>query len=304
MSAFSRFKGRGNDYTEKLREKAKGKQKNDYNDDRIWRCTAGKDGTGSAIIRFLPEPDVDYEKFGEDASPFVTLYKHGFQENGKWYINNCPTTIGEECPVCNANTTLIETTGMSFNDLTDKHPVKIKVRNRKRKVNLYANILVVDDPAKPENNGKVFLFEYGIAIQRILTSAMNPEFEDETPVNPFDPFDGCNLKFRMHKEDGNTKYTKSVWMKPSQLAETEEEMERIAKKMYSLQDIIAEDKFKGYSELENMLKRTMGADEKPASRETVAEDTPVREEAKESKLPGMGDTVNDLDDELAGLLDD
>ena len=61
-------------------------------DDRYWKPEMGKDGVGSAVIRFLPAPD------GEDL-PWVKMFAHGFQGPGGWFIENSLTTIGQKDPV-------------------------------------------------------------------------------------------------------------------------------------------------------------------------------------------------------------
>ena len=138
-------------------------------DDRIWKPEVDKAGNGYAVIRFLPAPD------GEEM-PWAKLYTHAFQGSG-WFIDNCLTTLGQNCPVCESNRELWNTGSKANQEI---------VRQRKRKLSYYSNIYVVRDPAHPENEGKVFLYKYGKKIFDKISAAMQPEFEDETPIDPFD----------------------------------------------------------------------------------------------------------------------
>ena len=149
-------------------------------DDRLWKLDVDKSGNGYAVIRFLPAPD------GEDL-PFVKLYSHAFQGPGGWYIENSLTTLGQKDPVSEYNTQL-------WNNGTDSG--KETARKQKRKLTYTSNIYVVKDPANPENEGKVFLFKYGKKIFDKLTAAMQPEFEDEEAIDPFDFWQGANFKLK------------------------------------------------------------------------------------------------------------
>jgi len=152
-------------------------------DDRIWKLDVDKSGNGYAVIRFLPAPN------GEDL-PFVKLYSHAFQGPGGWYIENSLTTTGQKDPVSELNSEL-------WNNGTDAG--KEIARKQKRKLTYVSNIYVVKDPANPENEGKVFLFKYGKKIFDKISEAMQPEFEDETPIDPFDFWQGANFKLELKK---------------------------------------------------------------------------------------------------------
>lgn len=211
-------------------------------DERIWRPEMGKDGVGSAVIRFLPAPD------GEEF-PWVKMYSHAFQGPGGWYIENSLTTIGLKDPLGEYNRTL-------WNTGTEKN--KEIVRKQKRKLSYYSNIYVVKDPANPDNEGKVFLFKYGKKIFDKILNAMQPEFEDETPINPFDFWVGANFKLKIVKKDGYWNYDKSEFDKISSLNEDDEVLEAIWKKEYSLTAITAPDQFKTYEELEKRMNMVLG----------------------------------------------
>jgi hypothetical protein len=211
-------------------------------DDRYWKPTMGKDSVGSAVIRFLPAPD------GEDL-PWVKLFAHGFQGPGGWYIENSLTTLGQKDPCTEFNRTL-------WNSGNEKD--KETVRKQKRKLSYFSNIYVVRDPANPENDGKVFLFKFGKKIFDKILNAMQPEFEDEEPINPFDFWSGANFKLKIRKVEGYWNYDKSEFDSPSPLLDDDDALEAIWKKEYSLSALIAPDQFKTYEELEKRLNYVLG----------------------------------------------
>ena len=211
-------------------------------DERFWKPEMGKGGTGSAVIRFLPAPE------GEDL-PWVKLFTHGFQGTGGWYIENSLTTLGQKDPVTEYNREL-------WNSGNDKD--KDTVRKQKRKLSYYSNIYVVKDPLHPENEGKVFLFKFGKKIFDKVLNAMQPEFDDEEPINPFDFWEGANFKLKIVKKDGYWNYDSSEFAPSSPLLDDDDAMEAIWKKEYSLTDLVSADKFKSYEDLEKRLNMVLG----------------------------------------------
>lgn len=215
---------------------------NSGRDERVWTCQTDKAGNGYAVIRFLPAPA------GEDV-PFVRLFTHGFKGPGGWYIENSLTTIGQQDPIAELNTRL-------WNSGIDAD--KETVRKQKRQLNYYSNIYVVKDPANPANEGKVFLFRYGKKIFDKLNDLMNPQFEDEKPINPFDLWQGANFKLKIRKVDGYANYDKSEFDSVAPLADDDDELERIWKSQYSLQELLDPKNFRSYDELKRRLDRALG----------------------------------------------
>ena len=209
-------------------------EKPTYGDDRIWKCERDKSGNGYAVIRFLPASN------NEDV-PWVQMWSHGFKGPGGWYIENSLTTLGKDDPVSKANTTLWNSGIDSDKDIA---------RDRKRKLSYYSNILVLEDSANKENEGKVFLFRYGKKIFEKITGVMNPEFKDETPLNPFDFWEGANFKIKMRQVDGFPNYDKSEFTDKCPLDSDEKKMEEVWSQQYPLNEIIDEKNFKNYAELE------------------------------------------------------
>jgi len=227
-------------------------------DERFWKPEMDKTGVGSAVIRFLPAPD------NEDL-PWVKLYSHAFQGPGGWYIENSLTTLGQKDPISEHNRELWNT-GTEAN--------KEIVRKQKRKLSYYSNIYVVKDPAHPENEGKVFLFKFGKKIFDKILNAMQPEFEDEEPINPFDFWGGANFRLKIRKVEGYWNYDKSEFDSASALMDDDDALEALWKKEYSLSAIVAADQFKSYEDLEKRLKMVLG--QKTAAR-AVAEQEEVYE---------------------------
>ena len=239
-------------------------------DDRFWKPEMDKTGVGSAIIRLLPAPE------GEDL-PWVKMYSHAFQGPGGWYIENSLTTTGQKDPVSEHNREL-------WNSGSEKD--KETVRKQKRKLNYYSNIYVVKDPLHPENEGKVFLFKFGKKIFDKILNAMQPEFEDEEPMNPYDFWTGANFRLKIRKVEGYWNYDKSEFDSPSPLLEDDDALEALWKKEYSLSAIVAPDQFKSYDDLQKRLNYVLG--QKNAAR-AVAEqeevyDSYVQTPTKEDKV--------------------
>jgi len=211
-------------------------------DDRVWKLECDKSGNGYAVIRFLPAPN------GEDL-PFVKLYSHAFQGPGGWYIENSLTTLNQKDPVSEYNT-------MLWNNGTDAG--KEQARKQKRKLTYVANIYVVKDPANPDNEGKVFLYKFGKKIFDKLTAAMQPEFEDEEAIDPFDFWQGANFKLKAKNVAGYRNYDSSEFARQEALLDDDDAMEAVWKKEYSLAELVAADQFKSYDELKKRLDYVLG----------------------------------------------
>ena len=225
-------------------------------DDRLWKLDVDKSGNGYAVIRFLPAPE------GEDL-PFVKLYSHAFKGAGGWYIENSLTTLGQKDPVSEYNTTL-------WNNGTDAG--KDAARRQKRKLTYISNIYVVKDPANPENEGQVFLYKYGKKIFDKITAAMQPEFEDEEAIDPFDFWQGANFKLKAKNVAGYRNYDSSEFTAVSPLLDDDDALEALWKKENSLQEFVGADQFKSYDELKKRLGYVLG------SNATVTQDPEVEDE--------------------------
>ena len=234
-----------------LNPEDKQNNKSKYQDDRFWKPELDKTGNGFAVIRFLPAPE------GEDL-PWQRVWSHAFQDVGGWYIENSLTTINQKDPVSEENTRLWNT-GLD----SDKEIA----RKRKRKLSYYSNILVVSDPKHPENEGKTYLFKFGKKIFDKITESMQPAFEDEKPINPFDFWKGANFKLKIRKVDGYWNYDKSEFEGVSQIKESDEDIKTLWSSQHPLKPFLAPDNFKTYDELKEKLNRVLSGARKT---ETVA----------------------------------
>ena len=257
-------------------------------DDRLWKPEVDKAGNGYAVIRFLPAPD------GEDL-PWAKLYTHAFQSSGGWYIENSLTTLGQKDPVSEHNSQL-------WNSGVDSD--KEVARKQKRKLSYYSNVYVVKDPSNPSNEGKVFLFRYGKKIFDKITAAMQPEFEDETPINPFDFWAGANFKIKIKKVAGYWNYDSSEFAAPEPLLDDDDAMEAVWKQEHSLAEIVAPDQFKSYEDLKKRLDYVLGLtvapkrqDPEVANEEFVQ--TPSEERAVVDTTPSSVNPDEDEEDALS-----
>ena len=234
---------------EKLNEqltKITSKSYSDPNEGKYWKPTRDQAGNGFAIIRFLDSPQ------GEDM-PFVRLWDHGFKGPGGWYIENSLTTIGQPDPVSELNSKLWNVN----ND--DGSPERKQARDQKRRLHYISNVYIIKDSGNPENEGKVFLFKYGKKIWDKLNDLMNPSFEDEKPVNPFDLWEGANFRLKIRMFEGYPNYDKSEFDSPSAFFEDDGEIERVWKQSHSLKDVIDPKNFKPYDELKAKMHRVLGS---------------------------------------------
>lgn len=214
-----------------------------YSDDKAnyWKAETDKSGAGYAVIRFLPGKT-------DDDVPFVKVYNHGFQgDNGKWFIENCPTTIGQECPACAANSVLWNSGRESDKEI---------VRKRKRRVSYVANILVVQDSKNPENEGKVLMFKFGQKIFDKLVDKLQPQFEDEQPMNPFDPVEGANFKLKIRKVEGYSNYDKSEFDEASEI----DGFDKIKEQMFNINELVDPVSYKSFDELKKKLDLVLGGE--------------------------------------------
>ena len=216
-------------------------------DERFWQPEVDKAGNGMATIRFLPAAAVD----GDDGLPWAKIFEHGFQGPGGWLIDKCLTTKGQQCPVCEHNNKLWNS-GIEAN--------KEIARKQKRRLHYIANVLIVSDPKNPENEGQIRLYKFGKKIFDKITEAMNPQFEDEEAINPFDFWGGANFKIKIRQVEGYRNYDKSEFDKPSAVSDDDAELEKIWKKEHSLKEFLDPKNFKSYDVLKARLDKVLGLD--------------------------------------------
>ena len=245
-----------------------------FADDRFWKPDLDKSGNGYAVIRFLPQPS------GEDL-PWCKIWSHAFNGPGGWYIENSLTTLQKKDPVSEYNTELWNS-GVEAN--------KDVARKQKRILKYYSNVLVVSDPKHPQNEGKVFLYRFGKKIFDKISEVMNPQFDDESPMNPFDFWEGANFKLKVRKVDGFWNYDKSEFEAAAALLDgNDTQLEEVYGKLYSLKQFLTEENFKSYDELKEKFNRVVtgssvtGTVEKFTAQKKPVETAPVVEDTTPTK---------------------
>jgi hypothetical protein len=271
-------------------EKISKPENNQKEDDRFWAPAVDKVGNGYAVIRFLPPPK------GEDI-PWVRIWSHGFQgPTGKWYIENSLTTLGKTDPVSELNTELWN---------SGKESDKEIARKQKRKLTYITNILVIKDPANPENEGTVKLFKFGKKIFDKIKDITDPQFEDEEPVNPFDFWKGANFKLKIRKVEGYRNYDKSEFDSSTEIADSDDEIAAIWEKQYPLQEFLAEKNFKSYEDLKRKLNMVLAGNGTPTKKAEEDDENEVVKDSTSkvqvSKKPVKKEDVNydDEDDSMS-----
>ena len=237
-------------------EKIQSKSYSDPNEGKMWKPTRDKAGNGFAVISFLPAPT------GEDF-PFVRIWDHGFQgPTGLWYIENSLTTLDRDDPVSEYNSKL-------WNSGVEED--KAEARKMKRRLKYVSNILVVSDPSNPQNEGNVFLYQYGAKIFGKLQELLNPQFEDETAADPFNMWEGANFRLKIQKVAGYPNYDKSVFDTPSAISDDDSELERIFNEEHSLNELVDPKNFKSYDDLKTKFYRVLALDQAPSTPNTAEE---------------------------------
>lgn len=249
-------------------------EKKSYKDERLWKPELDKSGNGYAVIRFLPAVE------GEDM-PWARVYNHAFQgPTGQWYIENSLTTINQDDPVSEFNSKLWNS-GIEAD--------KDQARKQRRRLKYTANVYIVKDSANPANEGKVFLYQFGKKIFDKLNDLMNPQFEDEAPVNPFDLWDGANFRLKIRQFEGYPNYDKSEFDSQEPLFDDDDELESTWKKCHSLQELVDPKNFKSYAELKAKLHRVLGVS---ADYESVSTQDSYGESSDEFDLSSMSKSAD------------
>jgi len=253
IAALKRSKSNLDVLVQELSKVAPPREKQSFSDDRFWKPELDKSGNGYAVFRFLPAVK-------DEDLPWARLWSHAFQGPGGWFIENSLTTLNKKDPVSEANT-LLWNSGVEAD--------KEIARKRKRKLSYIANILIINDSKHPENEGQVKLFKFGKKIFDKITEAMKPEFEDESPINPFDFWKGANFKLKIRKVDGYWNYDKSEFEGVTPVASEDTAIKAIWAKQYPLKPFVDPSNFKSYEELKEKLNRIIMGTRSTETVETV-----------------------------------
>lgn len=215
-------------------------------DERFWELTKDNDYNGEAIVRFLPQPE------SKKGFPIIKMLNHGFKQNGRWFIENCPTIIGKPCPICEK---AIVEYAKHENEENFKNPFYKKTR-------YIACILVVKDPGKPENEGQIMLWSFGPSIYDKIMDGVAPESGLTEAIEAFDLYDGVNFLIKSHKKDKWPNYSNSKFMtSATPVAKKDKEIEKIFNSIINVDEFLEEDKFKSAEELQKKLNDILGIGE-------------------------------------------
>jgi len=285
FSALKKNRGNFDSLMKEVEKIATPQVENSQKDDRFWQPEVDKAGNGYAVIRFLPPPK------GEDL-PWVRIWNHAFQgPTGKWYIENSLTTLSKQDPVSELNTELWNSGSEDNRNIA---------RKQKRKLTYISNVYIVKDPAHPENEGKTFLFKFGKKIFDKIKDVMQPTYEDEEAINPFDFWKGANFKLKIRNLEGYRNYDKSEFDSIEPLSSDDDELEGIWKKQHSLQEFLDPKHFKSYEELKSKLEQVLSASGASISR---ADEVDLQEQKPSKPATAVKRKNNDinLDDEDESL---
>jgi len=221
-----------------------GDKKKSYEDERFWKPTVDENGNGFAVLRFLPATE------GQEL-PWVRYFDHFFKgPTGQWYIEKSLTTLGNNDPVSELNSRL-------WNSGHDED--KETARKQKRRLHYVANVLVVSDPSNPENEGKVFLYDFGKKIFDKIMDVMQPQFPGEEPVNPFDFWNGADFALKIRNVAGYRNYDKSEFKPTSGLFDGDEtKLEATYNQLHELTEFTDPSNYKTYDELKSRLEVVLG----------------------------------------------
>jgi hypothetical protein len=297
MSAFSKMKrlsrsGKQSMMTSMVDKLTGGSEKKSYKDDRFWQPTVESNGKGYAVLRLMPAPE-------ENDVPFVRVYSHGFQSVNGWYIDPCATSVNGKCPVCEANSVVVQNGG-GWDILSQGD--KELVRSRKRKEHFYLNVMVLEDDKNPDTVGKVYLWKIGKVIFNKILAAMEPEFKDEDPLNPFDFWEGANFKLKICKKDGWRNYDSSEFAKPSELLNGDDDaLETVYKTLYDLNEFTNDNYFPTHSDASDKFNKVTNGVDSPVRK--VNSDRNTSDEVSEQEVDVTPTKSGDMMDYFKSMAD-
>ena len=223
----------------------KGKTTKDA-DERFYVPGKDSDGNVAAVIRFLPSPD----------SPAILVEsKHFIKGADGVYTEDCPKAHGKSCPACSW-------IGKAWGD-GDKNAYK----KWGAKDKFIANILIINDVNKPENNGKVFLYKFGKGIYNMIESKVNPQDGLDEPSIIFDYETGENFKLvgspASFATGGKTieyvDFKRSEFKGSSRLG-TDDEITAADSGLHEMTEWLPEKALKSYDELKVILDKVVSTD--------------------------------------------
>lgn len=274
MIDFSALKAKRGQNAAALQQSLEKTESKSYDDPRIWKPTKNDKDISVNVIRLLPIPRVDLEaiesgKWNDEvvATPSQKVLRHNFK-GPKGYLNVIsPKTIALPDPI--SEWSMPQWAGLKENK---DDPIIKAQRDRLKQfipnAEYYSNILVKSDSQKPEFNGQVKLYKYGESMRKFIDTAANPKFPTDPTFDPFDPWEGADILLNLSyekktfngKEHDVPKFEGVKWAPNAPLG-TDEYIEEIWSKEYSLLEFIDPAKIPSYDDLAAKFQKVMGLDE-------------------------------------------
>jgi hypothetical protein len=236
-------------------------------------------------VRLLP--------FAKDPSKtFFHYYNHGWNSfaTGQYVQTLSPQTFGERDPIAEERFKVLRTGSEE-----DKEKMSAVRRLEKWLVNVY----VIDDPANPDNNGKVKILRYGKQLQKIITEAIEGEDAEEFGPRIFDlGSEGVNFKIKVEQQGDFPTYVSSRFTAAGKVDLSEDQQKDIYDGVFDLTEVFT---LKSYDDLKEMFNEHYYCKTEDTTPETTA---PVPEVAPTEPEPVAvtNDTVEeDIDDLLKDL---
>ena len=271
-----------NKLVDAAKEASGAKNDNNNRDENLWKPTVDKAGNGYAVIRFLPS---------ESEVPWVRYWDHGFKgPTGKWYIEKSLTSLGQQDPLGEYNSKL-------WNSGNEED--REQVRKQKRRLHYVVNILVVSDPSAPQNEGQVFMYQFGKKIFDKIQDLMQPQFPGETPVDPFDLWNGADFELKIRNYEGYRNYDRSEFKSPAPLLDGDEvQLQATLNQLHDISTYLDPDSYKSYDQLQTKLMEVLGETAPRTIKQEIAMDTvqetpPWSEPAAAPTAESAGDDGDD-----------
>lgn len=212
-------------------------------DERFYTLTKDKEGSGAALIRFIPD---------SERCMIKRLYKINttITKNGKkrFVSEFSPTNIGQPDP-------FQEEWQRLWNE-----GLKDEAKKYGRGVRYITNIKIIKDPACPENEGKIFLYEMSGSMKDKVQNSVDPSEQDRalgaTPKELFNPLKGNSFRLVAKKgTNGQINYDSSEVVNDvtSIYDSVEQAIEDIKVNSHKLSDLLKPENYLSYDELKKKL---------------------------------------------------
>jgi len=190
------------------------------------------------VVRLIPNVEAP-------SKTFFHYFTHGWNSfaTGQYLNLISPNTWGERDPISETRYRLLK---------TGTEEEKEKAGKIMRKENWMANVYIVNDPVKPENNGTIKLLRFGRQLHKIIMDAMQGDEAEELGPRIFDlTKNGCDFRIKVEKQGEYPTYVTSKFGMPKKLnIDYEGGIDAIHKNIYDLESVYS---VKSYDELKSIL---------------------------------------------------